>query len=436
MLTFVREFIMARWLRQFKSREKLERYQRHRMQAFKKRVLSRLPFYRDFAGLPFDCTPVVDKALTLQHFADMNILGLGYAKGLALAQQGACYQGVTVGCSSGTSGNRGLFMVTDDEREKWAGAILAKALPRKGVFRRHRIALMLAAHSHLYDAANRSHRTTFRFFDLKQGLEAHLKALQDYQPTIIVGPAHVLGILADWTRNGELTIKPEKAIAGSEVLTPDLADRIAVAWGSPVHQIYQCTEGFLGITCEMGNLHLNEEYILFEQEWIDKERRAFNPIITDFSRRTQAVVRYRMNDVLIASPFPCPCGSPLMPIERIEGRMDDLLIFPSQKTGWAILFPDAARAAILDAAPSATEFHLLQTGPDRLELGIEGHVPQSEIDAATAALGDGVEQAGGRRPSIHLTIYTPVIDHTTKLRRIHRAFGDFEVHNGLSVRNK
>ena len=38
-------------------------------------------------------------------------------------------EGITVGLSSGTSGNRGLFLVGPQEQAKWAGTILAKALP-------------------------------------------------------------------------------------------------------------------------------------------------------------------------------------------------------------------------------------------------------------------------------------------------------------------
>ncbi|WBV66998.1 hypothetical protein PGH44_06835 [Legionella pneumophila] len=46
---------------------------------------------------------------------------------------------IAVGLSSGTSGSRGLFLVSEQERDAWAGIILAKAMPN-GLRSRERIA--------------------------------------------------------------------------------------------------------------------------------------------------------------------------------------------------------------------------------------------------------------------------------------------------------
>ncbi|NKF33203.1 hypothetical protein HER21_43035, partial [Pseudomonas sp. BGM005] len=87
----------------------------------------------------------------------------------------------------------------------------------------------------------------------------------------------------------------------------------------------QCTEGFLAHTCERGVIHLNEDGVLVEREALDGER--FTPIVTDLRRRAQPIVRYRLGDVLRERREPCPCGSALTAIERIEGREGDTLVF-------------------------------------------------------------------------------------------------------------
>ena len=46
----------------------------------------------------------------------------------------------------------------------------------------------------------------------------------------------------------------------------------------------------------IGNGKSNEDFVKIDQEWIDDAH--FYPIITDFSRHSQPVVKYKMNDIL------------------------------------------------------------------------------------------------------------------------------------------
>ena len=72
--------------------------------------------------------------------------------------------GLTVGLSSGTSGHRGLFLVSPQEQAAWAGVILARALHRirpGGT----RVAFFLRSFSNLYAQAGGS-LIALRYFDL------------------------------------------------------------------------------------------------------------------------------------------------------------------------------------------------------------------------------------------------------------------------------
>jgi putative adenylate-forming enzyme len=414
-------FAAARW-RRIRDRAALERLQERGMERFRRELLSRLPVYRDLARLPLERFPIADKAFVREHFADLNTLGLSYDDARALAERGEERDGISIGMSSGTSGNRALFLVDARERRTWAGVMLARALPPGGLLRRHRAAVLLASNSRLYLTTRESGRLTFRFFDLRSGFETHLAALEAFAPTVLIAPAHVLGLLARRQLAGTLRLQPERAFSAAEVLDPAEARVISEAWHGPTHQIYQCTEGFFGITCRLGTIHLNEDYVLFEKDWMDAGRRAFNPIVTDFSRRTQAIVRYRMNDILIASEQPCACGSPLQAIDRIEGRRDDMLMFAGRDARTVIMFPDDVRATVLDAAPAATDFSLVQTSPRSIELALAGAVPPEQHVAARDALGAAVTRLGGPVPSIVRIEYRPPADHAAKLRRVRRAF--------------
>lgn len=137
----------------------------------------------------------------------------------------------------------------------------------------------------------------------------------------------MLRMLGEAYAKGTLTVRPDKIISVAEVLDPLDRSVLEQTFGQTIHQAYQCTEGFLGASCRMGMLHLNEDVVHIEKEYIDPSTRRFVPIVTDFSRTSQPIVRYRLNDILTEAEGRCACGSPFTAIERIEGRCDDMLSF-------------------------------------------------------------------------------------------------------------
>lgn len=369
----------TRWRPRFKDRAAFEAWQAKRIQRFLDRRLARAPFYRPYAGRPLSALPVVDKAAMLARFDGMNTAGVtldaATRAGLAaettrdFAQE---LHGLTVGLSSGTQGPRGVFLVAPQERARWAGIMMARALPPAlmrrllvGLLARTtpvKVAFFLRANSNLYGTLN-SRRVDFRFHDLTRGVDVHLPALAAHQPDLLVAPSSVLARLARYALDGRLTIRPARAIAVAEVLEADDRALVERAFGAPVHQLYQCTEGFLGYTCDAGTLHLNEEYVHIEPEWLDAARTRFVPIVTDFSRTTQLVVRYRLGDVLRVRAAPCACGAPGCAIEAIEGRSDDVLWLRGATDGVpAPLYPDTVRQAVTAAPRALPDYRIEQHG--------------------------------------------------------------------------
>jgi putative adenylate-forming enzyme len=229
-------------------------------------------------------------------------------------------------------------------------------------------------------------------------------------------------MLADAYTSGTLTAVPDKIISVAEVLDPLDRKVLEHVFGQIVHQVYQCTEGFLGATCRFGTLHLNEDIVHIEKEFIDPATRRFVPIITDFSRTSQPVIRYRLNDILTEAAVPCACGSPFTSIERIEGRCDDTLYFPHRQTGEAVpVFPDFVTRAVIAASPNIEHYRVVQRGNGTLEvslrLGGEGmQQVEAEVQRELMKLGARLECSV---PEIRFVPYTfePGI---TKLRRVER----------------
>jgi len=65
-------------------------------------------------------------------------------------------------------------------------------------------------------------------------------------------------------------------------------------------------------------MHLNEDILIFQREYIDKSTGRFMLIITDFRRTAQPIIRDRLNDILLENTEPCQCGSLFRRIEKIE----------------------------------------------------------------------------------------------------------------------
>ena len=418
----------------FKTREDLEHYQAAELRDFLDWAVNKSPYYRRFAeegvhlrdlapAPPLDRFPVMNKEAMMAYFDDLNTAGLALDDIMALARDAEAtrdFQGTlkghTVGLSSGTSAVRGAFVVSDSEKAQWAGVMLAKMLPA-GLFAGERVALFLRADSGLYQTV-KSPWLTFQFFDLLGDFDASTEQLAAYKPTILIAPAQVLRALA--LKEG-LNVAPKKVISVAEVLEEQDRTLIEKAFG-PVHQVYQATEGFLASTCEHGTLHLNEEYVHIEPEWLDEEQRRFIPIITDFSRTTQPFIRYRLNDVLVAKHEACPCGRVTRAIERVEGRCDDLLLLPGRANQLVPVFADALHRVLATALPLEADYRLIQTGRDVLRL--HATVPPqalgaivARVDAALANMGVAVEML-----SWDGSTDVPPFNPTVKRRRITRQY--------------
>jgi putative adenylate-forming enzyme len=421
-------FWLARRRLKFRSRAALEAWQARRIKRFLTSQLPRAPFYRRFADSALTQLPIVDKGVLLEHFTEMNSAGISLeeATSVALASEGSrdfspVLRGITVGLSSGTQGSRGIFMASAHERNKWAGIMLARVLTRNMIVQLLlgkaplKVAFFMRANSNLYTTLASS-RIDLRFYDLLGGLDRHLQALQAQHPAILVAPSRILGKIARLVIEQRIRLDPVKVIAVAEVLEPDDRRCIEQAFGGVTHQLYQCTEGFLAYTCEQGVLHLNEEFIHVEPEWLDAEHTRFVPVITDFTRTTQYFIRYRLNDILRVRPTACACNNPSMALAAIEGRCDDILWLPcAQGMELRALYPDTIRHAI-SIAPNALPDYRIEQRAHAFHIAVSDDA-QASYESVADALRQAARRQGLADPVCHFSSFLDTAEHV-KRRRI------------------
>lgn len=413
-MPFKLQIIMA-LLKLGRERRRFERnpqaHQQRMWRRFGQTTLSKSPLYKGIAHRSIEAFPVQGKEEFNRDFDRINTKGIHYDHALQVADEAETSRdftptidGVTVGLSSGTSGNRGVFLVSEEERASWVAMVLQRILGFS--FRKRKVAFFLRANSKLY-ASVQSRLIQFSFFDLLIPLERHLTQLNDLQPEIVVGQPSLLMMLLEAQHRGTLGIAPQKIISVAEVLSEEDKAALTSCFQVPVQQVYQCNEGLFGQTCVHGNFHLNEDGLLIEKEWLDETR--FQPIITDMRRKIQPVIRYKMNDILHATE--CTCGSKMMAVSQIEGRTDDVLHFPDGK----VVFPDFIRRAVIGAHPAISNYQIIQKDLHHLSFYVD---PIDHWACAEEALARLFEDQNIQGVSI---LKSTEKQHTlgSKFRRIH-----------------
>ncbi len=369
-------FAQTRWRAvRLRTIADVQRHQEQQIDRLLQQTLIDLPFYRGVSADGFDALPIIDKQILLDNFAALNRLNLP-----AQALRNALDAGQerigkhVIGRSTGTSGNRGYYLISNAERFVWLGTILAKTLP-DALWSKHRVALALPGISDLYQSASTGSRIILGAFDLAKGIDHWRADLATFAPDTIVAPPKVLRHLAE---TGALMAR--NIFSGAEVLDPIDREVIEAATGQRVREIYMATEGLFGVSCAYGTLHLAEDVVKFEWHKPDPNSDLVSPIVTDFTRSEQAMVRYRMNDLMQLSDAPCPCGSPYQAVARIEGRQDDIFQLAEADGTLKMVTPDVLRNAVVDADPRIRDFRVVQIGPSEIVVTLAADLP-AQIDA-------------------------------------------------------
>lgn len=412
--TLVRAFVVTLWRQMhLSSRSTIHRYHIKQLRVLEKHAKKSFPYYFSSHELPFERWPKLEKQILIDHFDQLNLARLRTEEIRAALVEGkqrlADYY---IGHSTGTSGNRGYYLISERERFVWLGTILAKALP-DALWTSHRVALVMPNLAALYQTASQSGQITLRFFDLALGVESWAQDLVQFRPDTIVAPPKVLRWLAD-----QNCLPDAQLFSAAEVLDP--LDRAAIESKScrPLREIYMATEGLFAVSCKHGTLHLAEDVVHFEWETVAEDSRLMSPVVTDFTRRAQAMIRYRMNDLMELEDSGCRCGSVYQPVRRIVGRRDDCLEFVDASGCLRLITPDVLRNAIVDAHPLISDFRVVQIAPNAMIVYLPDPTEAKVVTAVTTMLATRLSVLGVA-PSISCSfgIQTP-FDH--KLRRVFR----------------
>ncbi len=350
------------------DRRKLQLHQEQRLTELLQFIGKHSPFYHELSSrrsrLEFHELPVINKAIMMEFFDRINTVGLKREELTAfkIREEKADNLGLfngeySVGLSSGTTGNKGLTILSREEQEAYSCLLFARSGIPSAVKKR-RIFFALRTNNPAFAEITRFGITMIHV-DYTHPLKYYIDLINNKRLNILAGPPSLLHMIAK-NRN-QIYHRIETLISYAEVLEPEVRRELELAFNAPVIQIYQGAEGFIGSTCKEGRLHINEDTILVEEKDVqDPSGRVKSLIITDLYRKTQPIIRYAMNDLVELEDTPCPCGSSFRVIRFIHGRCDHLFFLQGADGNILYLFPDYIRRSINQASDEIIEYQVFQ----------------------------------------------------------------------------
>lgn len=162
----------------------------------------------------------------------------------------------------------------------------------------------------------------------------------------------------------------QQIVTVAESLAPDLRSRCREQWGARICDIYSATEvGYIAVQAPQGDHYLVQEEVarveLLDQCGGEVAAGAEGQVVvTPLHNFAMPLIRYEVGDIARRGD-PSPCGRSLPVIDRVMGRVRNMLIYPDGRKTWP-LFADSLFRTV---AP-IRQFRVIQYASDRLELQV------------------------------------------------------------------
>lgn len=208
-------------------------------------------------------------------------------------------------------------------------------------------------------------------------IDSYIERLREFKPQLIDSyPSSIEPIARRIVALGITAIRPGAVVTSSETLFPETRALLEQAFGCAVFDYYGAAEMAALITqCERGSYHVNPEFGIVE---ILRDGEPVGPgetgeiVATGFINPVMPLIRYRTGDLAVPGARGCACGRAFPVLDRIIGRLDDVIVTP-----------DGRRIGRLDpifkAVASLAETRIIQDAADHLTVEV---VVQGEFSAA------------------------------------------------------
>jgi len=382
------------------SPDKVRAYQEKKVMELLKFSMDKASYYKNsFRGYPLDSfsdfyqLPTINKQIMMDNFDGINTceIALEDVKAYAVEKElnkdylGYYKDQYVIGLSSGTSGNKGIYITSKELTEKLPFVFLA----RSGISLKllpFRILFLLRVFSQGFEDINAPF-VNLQYLSTMTPVKEIIRKINENKINILMAPPSLIRLLLIHKASIHHPLK--MVVTYAEVLEKEEKSRFENVFNTKVIEIYQASEGQIGSTCRCGNLHINEDLVFVElydekgQEITQPDEVATKMLVTNLVNYAQPLIRYEMNDLVVLGEK-CPCGSSFRVIKKIIGRNDDVMYFYNSRRVLQHVFPDLMSRWIITTSDNIREFKVLQNSYDELtiimDLFIDHH--QSAVENA------------------------------------------------------
>lgn len=141
-------------------------------------------------------------------------------------------------------------------------------------------------------------------------------------------PSSVYNIARFAMEKGCYIHSPKAIITSSETLLDHQREIISKVFNAPIFDQYGSAEQVLFISqCEYGTYHVHPEFG-FVEIIKNTNNEAGEVVATGFTNKAMPLIRYRIGDTALMGRGRCQCKKNFPIIEKIIGRVDDVIITP------------------------------------------------------------------------------------------------------------
>jgi phenylacetate-CoA ligase len=168
-----------------------------------------------------------------------------------------------------------------------------------------------------------------------KNIPAYIDQLNKFSPDFIDAYPSSLYSIAKYAKGHNIDLKgvTKSITTSAETLFPEQREVLESVFGVPVYDQYGAAEMcvFVG-QCKEGSYHIHTDYGLLE--FLREDGTNADPgeeaelVCTGFINSLMPLIRYRIGDRGVLSDKSCIFGSAFPVMERIIGRMDDIIVTP------------------------------------------------------------------------------------------------------------
>lgn len=171
--------------------------------------------------------------------------------------------------------------------------------------------------------------------DASTPLEEWPNKIAGFSPNYLSGYPSCINIVAGMQQAGKLSISPKKIISGGEPMGKEEMSRLSKLFGADVINYYGCTESIL---IGAGASWYDGIYLFDDLNFLETDCRN-RLIITPLVNRAFPLIRYQLDDIVEGFTKDTVSPLPFTRIDRVAGRVEELLWFENEKGRKDFLHP-------------------------------------------------------------------------------------------------